>query len=315
MPDAAVAANPKPIMETNFYQRATGRLSKSDHRSYLKLKSSKPLSSSAYSVGSKGEESSQYPTGALSTTQAYYIKEFIYGMTDSNSLEVDKTIRGIHWIGAWTSEDGETTISCTISQPHVVNATIHFQGTNYSLIREYAKSCFESSDLGIPSVHATSSSCQVLGKLAMPFADMLIENGVVEKSRVSWNMIILSQTRPIFIIVTSTSTLECTLTHRSCQIMSEFPCSSVRISHPVTGSHNFAFRAAGLTTGGGTGPSITVHSSGILQYQGKPADIRRVASSFRECILSIMDSEYHGRFIRSLSIIRVISGSVLDESS
>jgi len=80
----------------------------------------------------------------------------------------------------------------------------------------------------------------------------------------------------------------------------------VNISHATSTGHNFTFRSSSLRGGGGTGPSITIHVSGTMQYNGSPLCIKEVTGVFKRCLDETMNSSSAMRFLRSLCIIREI---------
>ena len=293
-------------METKFYNRATGRLTKSSYQSYTEKSRSKKHDSTIYTIEDTNEDFKQYPCDILSSTQKLYINIFLRSISNDDTISIDSSIRAIHWIAAWKSKSDNITISLSLLQPHITNATLQFPGLTESSVRNHISTHFENTDMGLPHVQSTRRYCTSMGKFAVPLADSLIDNNLITYNKISWSMVVLGQTQPIFVIVYANITYECTMTHMSCCILSDHASKYVRISHPISNSQNFSFRSPTITEGEGTGPAITIHSSGILQYQGNPKHIALVVSSFRNCIMSIMDSEYAYRFVRSLAIIREI---------
>lgn len=293
-------------MENKFYSRATGRLKQSSSNSFADVKKSKPSGSTLYSIEDDEDDSLQFPFGQLSTTQIKCIQSFIRSITSNDKVEIDPFTRGIHWIGFWSSPQDQVTISCSMIQPIIINATVHLSNVSYSTVKRHSISHFTSQDKGSPFIMETNSSCQLLGRYTTPFVDSLIENCIVRPTDVKWSNIVIGKTYPIFIIVSDDCVYECSMTYGSCLVMDESKPDFVKISHPITGKLNWSFRSSRLTQGRGSGPYITIHGSGILQYQGGQDHIEEVAACFRECIESTMTQKYISRFIKSLNVIRKI---------
>ncbi len=207
-------------------------------------------------------------------------------------------------MGSWQLESGSLTVSYTLLQPHIIGGTIGLSGLTQSKVREYAENHFSPDTAGSPSIIKTLRYCQLMGQYAVPFADRLMKDGVIHSSRVSFNLVVLSKTQPLFTVVDNQNAFECKLTHMSCRIIAEVLPESVRLSFPTSTGHNFTFRSSQLRAGGGTGPSLTVHTSGVVQYQGAPNSVKMVTSGFRECIDQIMSSSHAIKFIKSLAVLR-----------
>ena len=293
-------------MEQEFYSRSTGKLKNASHNSYSVKSQTKKDNSSVYSLENDEEDPSQYPIGVLSPTQAEYIQAFVDGMSFDKAQKVDKTLRGVHWIGSWRLSKENITVSCTMLQPHITAASIVLSGMYMVTANRHAYRYASLNDGDSPKVLKTVKYCQVMGKHAIPFVDMLIDNLDISRANVSWNNVILSLTQPIFCVVSDGIAYECKLSHGSCKVMSKTLPSSTTVSLPTSGTHNYTFRCSELRGGGGTGPSITVHTSGIIQFQGKPHAIKFVASSFRECIETTMTSKNSIMFLRSLVVLRKV---------
>lgn len=293
-------------MEQEFYSRSTGKLKNASHRSYSVRPQSKRETSSVYSVENEEDDSSQYPTGELSATQIEYIQAFVDGMSHKPSVKVDPTTRAIHWVGSWRIPEEDITVSCTILQPHITLASIGLSGMYAVTANKYTNDYAAMNNGDHPKVLKTVKYCQVMGKHSIPFVDMLIDKSYISKSSVSWNNVVLSLTQPIFCVISKGMAYECKLSHGSCKVMSKSLPPSATISFPTSGAHNYTFRCSELRGGGGTGPSITVHTSGIIQFQGKPQAIRLVVSSFKDCIDATMSSTNSMMFLRSLVVLRKI---------
>jgi hypothetical protein len=294
-------------MEQEFYSRSTGKLKSTSHNSYNVRPQTKKDASSVYSLEREEDDSSQYPTGRLSSTQVHYVQNFVDGMSLWNSEPVDPLTRAIHWIGSWRMTQEDITVSCSILQPHITSASIGLSGVYSIDANRYATEYSLDNDGDCPTILKTVKYCQVMGKHAIPFVDMIIEKGYVSKDKVSWNNVVLSLTQPIFCVVSKDIAYECKLSHESCIVMSKVLPPSATISFPITGAHNYTFRCSELRGGGGTGSSITVHTSGIVQFQGKPQTIKLVTSSFRDCIDTAMSSSSSMAFLRSLVVLRKVS--------
>lgn len=293
-------------METNFYSRATGKLKQTSSNSFTDVKRSKQDGSTIYSIEDDEEDSLQYPMGELSRTQLKFIQSFVRSITSDPSIEIDPITRGIHWIGSWSSPFDQVTVTCYITQPVVINGIIHLSGVSYDTVLRHSHIHFTSQDKGAPTVMKTNTSCQILGKYAIPLADSLIEHGIIKDTNVRWSNVVIGQTHPIFIIVTDKCIYECSMTYGSCLVIDRCKPDSVNISHPVTGKLNWSFRSSRLTQGRGSGPHVTVHGSGIFQYQGSASNIEEVITCFKECIDTVMLPNNASRFIKSLNLIRKI---------
>jgi len=293
-------------MEKEFYSRSTGKLKATSYRSYSTRTQSKRDASSVYSLEDEEEDYSQYPTKELSPTQAYYLQEFMEGICSRPLEDIDHTTRAIHWVGLWRMRGQEITVSCSTLQPHITLTSVGLSGMHFVTADKHVAEYVAEHDGGGPRVVKTAKYCQVMGKHAIPFVDELIKKGHIRKERVSWNNVVLSLTQPIFCVASEDILYECKLTHTSCKIMGKTLPSSATISPPTSSGHNYTFRCSQLRGGGGTGPSITVHTSGIIQFQGKPHAIRLVVSSFRECIDATMASTNSMAFLRSLVVLRKV---------
>jgi len=301
---AANAAATKYVMESAFYNKASGKLNKGTHRSYGETRHPKRDPSSVYSIEDNEQDATQYPMGVLSSHQQGYIESFLKGITSDDSIAVDPYTRGIHWLGIWKSQTADMTVSCTVSQPHVTNATVHLNSITEASIHKHVASHFDTGEFGGPSISRPKMNPQVQGKYAVPLVDSLLSCKLVSQSNIQWSMVVLSNSQPIFNIVYGGKTYECILTHGSCNLLAKHTSVCASISSPRSTSQNFSFRSNIITDGAGTGPSLTVHTSGVIQYQGKPQSIYPVASSFKSCINMIMTSEYSHKFVTSLGIVR-----------
>jgi hypothetical protein len=293
-------------MSDQFYIRATGKLSAGKQSSITEIKKSKRDSSTVYSIDDDESDSAQYPLEILSKSQIKYIETFVRALTDNNSIEIDPSLRGIHWIGIWKAPKDAVTISCSFTQPHITACVITPKSSSYRSARLHADQYFVNQDKGHPTIIATNTSYQLFGKYSIPLMDSLIEHNVVREQNVHWSNVIIGQTQPIFVIISQNGAHECSLTYNSCLILDEASPNTVNVSHPVTGTLNFSFRSSKVSERDGEGGHMTVHGSGIIQCQGNPTYIRETMQSFRECILRAMKQEYISRFMDSLNVIRKI---------
>jgi hypothetical protein len=309
---AAAAAHSKYTMsEKHFYNKTTGKLKKASFQSFGAQHEKTKSPSTVYTIDSvDGPTDEQYPTGKLSIHQQKYIESFLQGITQSDSVDIDPTCRGIHWIGFWTSTDNTTMVSVSMLQPHITNAILHLQRVNENVVRGHASRYFPPSDKGEPTISTPKINVQLHGKFSMPLADSMIEHGILSGSNVSWSNMVLSETQPIFIVADPNGIRECKLTHASCSILETTCPPHVGISSPPTRTQSYSFRSRNITGGRGTGPSITIHRSGTLQYQGKPENAYIVGRCFRECIDSVLTSKSAPRFLNSLGVIRTVDDAV-----
>lgn len=284
-------------MEGEFYTRATAKLKKSSQFSFATNKSKKRDGSSVYSIDGNPEDYTQYPMGCLTTTQKLYLTTFIESFCKQKDIKLDNEVRSIHKVGLWKFPNSKITVSCTILQPNVTNTTIVMSGITMSQAKRYSKMYFSQDESQSPAIIGTVKWCQVLSRHAIPFMDKLIESKILLKQNASLNNIALSKTQPIFYVCKENSLYECRLTHASCQTMAEVSSGDSTSTPPATGAHNYTFRSNSLRGGEGTGPSITIHSTGIIQYQGRPEHIKVVVSSFRKCIDDAMLSNLSAKFI------------------
>lgn len=301
-------------MSDQFYSRATGRLSKSTHGSFTEIKKSKRDGSSIYSIEDDGDDSSQYPTGSLSQTQVKYIQEFVRSLAGDDDIEIDPSIKGIHWIGIWYANNDNVTISCSFKQPDITNCTITVRGASSRLAQLYAKQFFIDPDIGHPSIKPTATSYQVLGKYSIPFTDSMVQHGHLKSHNVDQNYVIIGQTQPVFTVISSTGAHECTLTYNSCLILDEVSSDDVNVTHPTSETLNFTFRSLTVADRDGEGGHMTVHGSGIIQLQCHPRYIKETMTCFKECILSAMRPQYSFKFINSLNVVRRIDPDTLDDT-
>lgn len=297
-------------MESRFYSRATGKSKKGTHNAFGETHYKAKDSSTVYTIDDDDTiDFRQYPMGILSTTQKRYIESFLQGISSSTIVNIDSEQRAIHWIGFWISIDKTTMISCTLVQPHISNAIVHLYKTSVNMVRTHSSERFPPTDRGSPSISVPRKNPQIQGKFAIPLADSLIEADLLEIPNISWSNIVLTETEPLFIITNFDGTYECKLTHESCAIMKRTAPSEVGIVSPTSNSQNYTFRSRNLTGGEGTGPSITVHKFGTLQYQGKPESASAVAKCFKDCIYAVMESELVSLFVNSLALVRDIQHS------
>lgn len=293
-------------MESKFYSKATGKLRQSSHSSYSNKPYPKRDQSSVYSLENEEDDCAQHPVGQLSISQKRYIEIFMNSISLRDDIQIDSQLRAIHTIGSWKSEDLETTVVCTMIQPNITTVTASLYGITYEVAQKYSE---EYSSLGYfekPTIVKTTRYCQVLGKYAALFVDRLIKDGRIKESRTTWTIIVLGLTQPIFHVMNSNIAYECKLTHASCKVISEYLPQSTTMSFPTSGGQNFAFRSSELRAGNGTGPAITVHTAGTIQYQGKPDSIGMVTSAFRDCIDTVIASQGSMKFLRSLAVLRKI---------
>lgn len=296
------------IMEDKFYSRATGKSRKGTHRAFGETYYKSKDSSTIYTIDDDETiDFSQYPMGKLSKTQKKYIESFLQGISIYPLVDIDSENRAIHWIGFWLSKDKTTMVSCSLVQPHISNATVHLPGASVARVRAYSELHFPPTDKGSPSINVPRKNPQIQGKFAIPLVDSMIEANVLDSSKVSWSNIVLTETEPLFIITSPDGIYECKLTHDACEIIKRVKPTNIGIVSPTTNGQNFTFRSRSLTGGEGTGPSITVHKFGTLQYQGKPESVFIVAKCFKECIDTVMKSDLSSLFINSLALIQEVS--------
>ncbi|EKD16455.1 hypothetical protein MBM_04924 [Drepanopeziza brunnea f. sp. 'multigermtubi' MB_m1] len=283
---AAAAAARKPFARLD-YSKQTSQVDASaisscgrrvSHRGGLGSESSGPHQGSVHQSRNK-----QYPTGTLSRTQQRTIESFLQGITQSSTVNVDPSCRGIHWI-----------VSATLLQPHVSNAIAHLRQITERAIRVHSSEHFPPGDKGSPTISTPKVNVQLHGRFSMPLVDSLVDAGLLIESNASWANMVLSETQPIFVVADSKGIRECKLTHNSCAILEESCPPHVGISSPQAKAQSYSFRSRGIMTGNGTGPSITIHRSGTLQYQGKPENAYTVGKCFKECIESICRGFYNG---------------------
>lgn len=294
-------------MEDQFYTRPTGRLKSARPSSYGHKEHAKKDQESVYSLENYDNDYFQHPTGCLSTTQTRFIKDFMRAITCNNDLNIDTALRSIHKVGLWDLKSHDITVSCTMIQPHITACTMVLSGMTYTTAETFARSIFSRDDAGFPSLLRGSKFCQVLGRYSIPFSDALLERKLIEQRKILYSNVVLSKTQLMFCVVQGSVAYECKLSHASCKVMADTSPKCVNISHPVSTSHNFAFRSPRLRAGSGTGPSITVHTSGSMQYNGSPLSMSEVVGCFRECIHATIKSQDGVRFLRSLCIVREFS--------
>jgi hypothetical protein len=304
---AAFAARSKYIMSTEIYTYSTKKLRAGSHHAFGETHRNGKSPSTVYTIGSEEDLSNeQYPTGTLSPTQKFFIESFLQGITQESNIDVDINHRAIYCIGSWKSQDNRILVSCSILQPNIANGTVHLKGISVNTVQEHSTRVFPVHDGKGPSISVPNFNPQLQGKYAISLADSLIAHNLVKENLVSWSLIVLSQTQPLFVISAPEGVFECRLTHDSCKILEEVAPSHVGISHSRSTSQSFSFRNRGHASGGGSGPSVTIHTSGTLQYQGKPTNAYIVAKCFKDCIYTVMESRSVSRFINSLSIVRRI---------
>lgn len=309
---AANAANfNRSMMSSNkeeFYTYATKKLRKGSYKAFGDTKSEQRSGSTVYTLHDDEVDASiQYPMGALTNTQEKYMNSFLRGITGHTEVSLDINSRHIHTIGVWVLEEPHITVSCTLLQPNITTASTHLRYSNIDSIMEHIKTKFPSSEHGQPSVKRPKRNVQMFGRFTIPLADSLLEHGILRQDQISCSNIVLSNTQPIFVVVADDGVYECRLTHTSCSMMMKTCPANVGISPATQSSQNYSFRSRDITEGTGTGPTITIHRSGTLQYQGKPDTTYAVGSCFKECIMSIMLSKHASQFINSLCIIRDLS--------
>lgn len=152
-------------------------------------------------------------------------------------------------------------------QPHVSNSMVHISGVSEDLVTSHARDVFHSATSCAPSIHAPNKNPQFCGKFAMPFADSLLEHGIVDSHNLSFSLVVLSKMKPTFVVCTDGKSYRCRLTHDSCRIMMEHHPESVGIVGPTSKGQSYSFKSTQIA-GEETASSITVHKSGTLQYQG-----------------------------------------------
>lgn len=269
--------------------------------------------STVYTVEEKEESNRQYPLGYITKNQQTLVHAFLKGLCGHDSFYIDRRVRGIHTIGTWRCTNPATTVVCTAVQPHVTNAIVHIvRGVPTSRVICAREDYMATVGGTEPSVNTITGCPQPQGALAVPFTDYMLIRKVVTDANVQWSNTVLSKTQPIFTVITDTACYECVLTHTSCNIMSKNTPEDAIIMPPSSRSESYSFRRLSITHGKGSGPSVTVHKSGTMQYQGGGKHIESLTSNFRNCIDHIMSSEQSENFIRSLDIIRDL-GSIMSE--
>jgi hypothetical protein len=291
---------------TDHYTRGTGKLSKAPHGIYADSNKINRASSTIYSVENSDELSKQYPLGCITETQRSLVSSFISGLCNIEHPSIDNAHRAIHTVATW--RQANTTIFCTAVQPHVTNAIIHIKGIPTHQIVRLRDDYIAVVGGAEPSLNTHTGCPQPQGSLAVPFTDYMLARKVVSESNIQWSNTVLSKTQLVFIVVSGSSAFECVLTHRSCAIMAKYPAPDAIILAPSSRSESYSFRRLSLTHGKGSGPSVTVHRSGTMQYQGGRPYIQSLLSNFRSCIHHIMASSHSSMFINSLGITRDLCG-------
>lgn len=292
----------------SHYTRATGKQSKPSYGLYADSKVRDNDTSTIYTVEDTTDSAEQFPLGCLTTSQKYFINEFLGGLCNKDNVDIVPERRAIHFVGEWRSKETHTTLVCVAAQPHITNAVVHIKGTLTSNIMS-AKQDYIAVVGGVHPVINTMTKCpQPQGGIAIPFTDYMLERKVISKSNINWSNMIFSNTQLVFIVITQDGAYECVLTHTSCNIMSKIALPDAVISPPKTGSQSYSFRRLSITYGIGSGPSLTIHRSGTMQFQGRPEYVRSITSNFRNCIDATLASDQAHRFISSLGIIRDVSG-------
>lgn len=292
-------------MSTQFYSRATGKLSKASHGSLSEIKRSNRDGSSIYSIDD-ADDSLQYPFEGLSSTQIKYITQFVRSLAGDETLEIDPYTRGIHWIGMWKADADSVTVSCSFLQPHITNCVISPRGVSYATAKKHCQEFFINANKAYPSISQTNTSFQVLGKYSIPFIDSMIQNHLIQERNINWSNVVIGQTQPVFVVISPKGGYECSLTYNSCLVLDEASPAGVNISHPVSGTLNFSFRSSNVSDRDGEGGHMTLHGSGVIQSQGSPKYIGETMACFRMCIMSAMQPRHALRFISSLNVIREI---------
>jgi hypothetical protein len=290
---------------TDHYTRGTGRLSKAPHGIYSDSNKINKATSTIYSVESSDDLSRQYPLGCITPTQRLLVSSFIHGLCNIENPEIDSARRAIHTVGTWRQTD--TTVFCTAVQPHVTNAIIHIKGVPTAYVTKSKDDYIAVVGGAEPSLNTSTGCPQPQGALAVPFTDYMLARNVLSESNVQWSNTVLSKTQVVFIVVSGTSAFECVLTHRSCAIMARNQPEDAVILPPSSRSESYSFRRLSLTHGKGSGPSVTVHRSGTMQYQGGRKFIYSLMSNFRSCIDKTMSSQHSSMFISSLAVTRDLS--------
>lgn len=294
-------------MENQFYTRPTGKFKSVHPSSYGSKDYPKKDQESVYSLESYEDDYSQHPMGELSPTQMRFIKDFLRAILSAEDVEIDPFSRSIHWVATWRQKENDLTISCSTIQPHITACTMGLSGMTHSTAEIFAKRFFSKGETGFPSLLKVTKFCQALGKYSIPFSDVLLERKLIKQEKVQYSNVVMSKMQLMFCVIQSETAYECKMTHASCRIIADSDLGFANISHPTTTSHNFAFRSPRLRAGSGTGPSITVHTSGSMQYNGSPSAISEVTKCFRQCLCGIMESKNSMKFLRSLCIVRELA--------
>lgn len=290
-------------MESKFYTRATGRFKAATSRSFdNKNYSSKRSQGSLYSIDDETLDSKQYPLGTLTESQERFIYDYLRAMCIEP--EIDSSSRSIHWVGLWRVEEEDITVTCSMMQPNISTCSINLSNVTYSNAREFSNEIFPETSGIRPDINKNPSYCQLMGRYSIVFADKMIEQGMISRSQARHNNVVLTNTQLVFCIIQDNKCYECILTHLACKVVMDLCGDICNITPKTSTGHNYAFRSPKIRTGKGTGPSLTVHSSGTMQYQGNPEHIFTVVSCFKQCIERTMSSNMVMRFLRSLSSVR-----------
>jgi hypothetical protein len=80
-------------------------------------------------------------------TQSNKIPQDLYGFISKRSnIEIDKEMRSILLLGLWSVADVGITVSCTMLQPYITNATVGISGLLYSDALMYSRQYFSQDD-------------------------------------------------------------------------------------------------------------------------------------------------------------------------
>lgn len=293
-------------MESEFYSRATGRLKKASYGAFGDNSRRGSVASTIHTLADEEDNSKQYPTGKLSMSQKKYIESFLQGITQNSHVNIDAEVRAMHWIGMWACLDRSSMVSCCMLQPHISNGMVHTNCVSHNEIAKHVDSHFKDIGYGVPSVRSPHRNPQLHGKFAVPLADSLMEAGLANSSNISFNLTVMSETQPVFIVCLKGTVNKCKMTHQSCRVLADSHPEHVGIVGPTSRGQSYSFRSIGAQSSNGTGPCITIHKSGTLQYQGKPESAFQVGRCFRDCLYHIMESSSCVAFLKSLAVAEIV---------
>lgn len=290
--------------EAGYYSRPTAKLSEATLRAFKSRGRRHSASSSNYSIEDIEDDTAQRPLGVLTTTQARFISDMMSGLAGGRRIEVNRNCRAMYVLGSWFCKSEACMVTMCMAQPHLVNSMVQLREVKAERAEAWAREVF--TDDEAKTCKTAAQWTKMMGRFSIPIADYFIESGKTSPDNIRWANVVMSQATLFFTIMTGGDVIECFLSVQSCKRMAKYSAGLCTINEPVS-SNNSAIVRPLVGSDGATSGFISVHGSGMIQYQGPGDRAGPLCLNFRKCLSRIMASDSVSDFIGSLRVSRRIN--------